>query len=118
MVGLHYRLMQISSSNYLFKKEVEREKKLRQYNKLNLIATIHGITLKNRKQDLKYKQHYFCWFVRNKSELTLKEIGSILNKDHATVLHSIRSCENLLSYEDKDFMKAIKGIQEDLKGFY
>ena len=75
---------------------------------MNLIATIHGITLRNRKQELKYKQHYFCWFVRDKSELTLKEIGSILNKDHATVLHSIRSCNNLLDIKDSYFINIIK----------
>ena len=47
----------------------------------------------------------FFKFVRNKfPQLSLAFIGSYLNKDHATVLHALRSYDNLY-LSDTDFKK-------------
>lgn len=41
------------------------------------------------------------YFVYKNTTLSLKKIGELLNKDHATVLHHVRNMEDILTTNDK-----------------
>ena len=45
----------------------------------------------------------FCMFyIREKTALSLDRIGKIFNKDHATVLYSIKNVKNLIKFNGYD----------------
>jgi hypothetical protein len=85
-----------------------------------LVAIIKKETGCNPLSDIDYRggknvharQLYFTFMVRN-TTMTYKAIGEMLNKDHATVWHSIRSINNL--YEtDKRFRDVYDRINTKL----
>ena len=63
--------------------------KLRQLKK-EIEATVeHVIDTPSRKRPLTYARAVFCKVGREQLGLTFEEIGNALNRDHATVMHSI-----------------------------
>ena len=63
-----------------------------------------------RQRDIIFARHLFCYFTRKRTRLSYQEIGKIINRDHATILHSVRTVENLLEY-DRDFKELVPKIQ-------
>jgi len=56
---------------------------------------------KSRLAELVRVRKYFCYFTRKYTDLNFREIGSIINRDHATVMHSIASVEGFIMYDEK-----------------
>ena len=56
----------------------------------------------------------FFYFVRNILGTTYQEIGKTYNYDHATIIYSIKTVENLLSY-DKEYKQLLKTIEFSFK---
>ena len=56
-----------------------------------------------RKRELADARHAFCYYIRNYSVLSLKKIGRLYkqNRDHTTIINSIKKWENLVS-TDRD----------------
>ena len=54
-----------------------------------------GLNGRSREQFYVFRRHYLCWALYRSQELTLGEVGKLLNRDHSTVLHSIRKHEEL-----------------------
>ena len=54
-------------------------------------------------------RHVSMYLMRTLTNMTLKEIGSIYNRDHATVLSSIKKVEDLLKSDTK-----MAGIVRDI----
>lgn len=55
----------------------------------------------NRDRGLVYVRQLICYFLRQTTNLTLREIGVMIGrKDHTSVLHGIRSIEGFLTYDD------------------
>lgn len=55
----------------------------------------------SRVQNLSFARHAYCLMVRKFTKLTLKDIGKLLgNRDHATVVHSCRTADNLIQYDE------------------
>lgn len=56
-----------------------------------------------RKRELADARHAFCYYIRNYSVLSLKKIGRLYkqNRDHTTIINSIRKWENLVE-TDRD----------------
>lgn len=72
---------------------------------------IANITLRKRIY-LESRQIYF--YIKKKyTRETLKEIGQFLNKDHSTVLHSLKNVKDLLEV-DKNFKNLVEKIEVDL----
>lgn len=63
----------------------------------------------NRKRELVYFRFIFFYILRNR--LTLKEAGYYFRKDHATVLHGIRTIENFVFQKDELVMRMINSIK-------
>jgi len=83
-----------------------RENKFKQDNKklVNIKDYIYnkfGVDLlensNSRKRRLVELRTLFFALAKDKTELTLSNIGTYLNKDHATVLHSLKSWNNFIS---------------------
>ena len=43
---------------------------------------------------------FYCYFLRNHTILSSIAIGELIERDHATVLHSVSKIENTLNYKD------------------
>lgn len=50
-------------------------------------------------------------------QITLKLLGDFTNRDHATVLHSLKTLENLMATEPH-LKKKVEGISRDFKEYY
>lgn len=57
--------------------------------------TPKDIQSKNRAGSLPYYRHMYCAYLRSKN-LTLKEIGGGIKRDHTTIMHSIREHNALI----------------------
>jgi len=53
----------------------------------------------------------YCYVIRKNSNMPLKRIGASISVDHATVLHSVRSCENIMTF-DKIYRDKVNQVEE------
>jgi chromosomal replication initiation ATPase DnaA len=55
-----------------------------------------------RKRDLVFARHAFCYLARTRTNHSLLDIGFFLgNRDHSTVINSIRQCSDLLEFHNE-----------------
>lgn len=67
---------------------------------------------KKEYMQIRQKSHYFS---KKYTDLTLYKIGKyISNKDHSTVLHSIKTVNNMME-TDKEYLKNIKELKEQIE---
>jgi hypothetical protein len=59
------------------------------------------IDVKSRLRHLVEARHIYCLIARKHTEYSLAEIGKVINRDHACVLHSIRRANEFLIYDRK-----------------
>jgi hypothetical protein len=65
----------------------------------------------NRKRDKVYRRFYLANLLR-KEGLMLKEIGAILNKNHATIIHYIDSHRYWTRVKDKQYLNYTFDLME------
>jgi len=58
-----------------------------------------GLANKNRKREIVHKRIYLFNRLR-KDGYTLKRIGSLFNMNHATILHGLKTYQNLMDVND------------------
>ena len=75
-------------------------------NQLNIIKQtieeLYGLNLEEKCRKAKYieARAFFIKITKDTlKNLTYQEIGNIINKNHATVIHSKKTIENLLTYD-------------------
>ena len=59
-----------------------------------------GLGIKNRKREIIHRKIYLFNALR-KEGYTLKKIGSLFNMDHASILHGLKTYQNLTDVNDK-----------------
>jgi hypothetical protein len=74
---------------------------------INIITKAVGIDrdvlfTKSRKRHLSDTRHLLAFLIKRETELSLANIGKIINRDHATVLNSVKVWNNLLE-TDKNY---------------
>jgi len=74
---------------------------------LNAVMQVTNIPLEKlkdstRNRSVVYARHSVHYHLKKRTSYTLQEIGKTFDKDHTTVIHSIKVYKNLLQY-DKDF---------------
>lgn len=74
---------------------------------------IERIRLKTRKREVVEVRQMAMLFVYKYSHMPLAEVGWVFKKDHATVLHAIRTMKNLVE-TDKNIAAIHKVIDEKL----
>jgi chromosomal replication initiator protein len=67
---------------------------------------------KNRKQTFVKPRQMICYFLRKKTNLTLKEIGYVFKQDHTTAMHNINLIEDFITINDEITLNTIKVINE------
>lgn len=65
-----------------------------------------GLNGRSREQFYVFRRHYLCYALYRTQELTLGEVGKLFNRDHSTVLNSIRKHEELKN--DRLYKKMIE----------
>lgn len=73
-----------------------------------------NLAQKCRKREIVEIRQIFCYFSREWSNVSLAKIGKLINRDHATVLHSHKQVKNLLETDYK-FKKLFLTCYEILK---
>ena len=74
-------------------------------------VTIDEVKSENTKEKIRTARQLCCYFVKEKTELKLKEIGAVLNRSHVTILHSIRVVNNLKE-TDKQYNEMFNKLKE------
>ena len=62
---------------------------------------INLVRLPNRKKAVKEARHYYAFFLYQYGQLSLKQVGRRINRDHSTVIHSKRALLNLVETEER-----------------
>lgn len=67
----------------------------------------------NERRFVVLRQVYF-YVMRRYSNFSLMKIGNTLNKDHATVIYSVKQVETALKFKYKDFYPIVIRIERNL----
>jgi len=59
-------------------------------------VTVAEIKSRKRNRPIAYARHLFCYVAYKGQYGHHKEIGDVINRNHATVTHSIKGCSDLL----------------------
>ena len=92
---------------------------------LYMVCSYHGVEPddvkgKSRVQHLVTARQTYCHLARRYTRSTLKQIGSIINRDHATVIHSDKLTQILSSVEKKtaDDLRSIVQLNPEIKELF
>lgn len=69
------------------------------------------LTSKSRKSSLVLYRQIYCYIERQTGR-TLDDIGRDINRNHATVIHSIERIEELISIRDREVLGLLDGLKE------
>lgn len=70
------------------------------------------LTGNSRKRKIVDARGTYCYLLYKHKGLTLEHIGSILNREHQTVMHLIERTEALVHVRDRDLYPKVKRIEE------
>lgn len=57
------------------------------------------IQSQNRKQELIFARHMFCYLCRKHLQMSLADIGRILMRDHSTIINAVSKASDLIEYD-------------------
>ena len=71
---------------------------------MRAVTESFGVTLdemrsQNRSRRIVEARHAWCWFMDKYSNLTRKEVGHVLNRDHSSISHAVKSMRDLLEVD-------------------
>jgi hypothetical protein len=81
------------------------------------IINEEGLDSKSRKRSRVYRRQYLMWFLRNKTNMSLEEIGDMFKRDHATTIHAVKAVSHMLDTKDQYFVDYIADISNKLDEF-
>ena len=59
-----------------------------------------GLDVKSRKREVVYRRIYLFRYLKQMEGMSLISIGKMFNRDHSTVIHGLRTFDNVKLYED------------------
>lgn len=77
---------------------------MNQFDKIQELIKRDRLSTKDRTHEMVYRRAYLMQELRT-TGMTLKDIGGMFKRDHATVLHSLRTHEWMTSTKDKLYME-------------
>ena len=83
---------------------------MNQFYKIKELIKRDRLSAKDRTHELVYRRAFLMHELRS-TGMTLKEIGQMFKRDHATVLHSLRTHEWMTSTNDKLYLDCISEYQ-------
>jgi len=78
--------------------------------------TPDDIYTKNRTHHILYARHTFNYICRKTLRMSFESIARIINRDHSTIIHSVRQTQDLIDY-DRQFASTYKQIIELLDSY-
>lgn len=81
--------------------------------KINLFIQMQKLDKKRRDRNLA-EQRYYLFSILREHKLGLKEIGSMFNRDHSTVIHGLKMHDLLMSINSKEYLQTIIDVQGQL----
>jgi hypothetical protein len=78
------------------------------------VERVMGIDLSDKTRIMEYQMSRmaFCYIVRNElPKCSYGELGILLNRDHATMMHSYKQARSLMQTNDKTFEKYYSDIR-------
>ncbi len=80
------------------------------------VGVIKEILLsKSRQKDIVSLRQIYCFICREKYNIELKNIGDRINRNHATVIHSVNKVKDLISIKDKETIKTLEYIGYEIE---
>ena len=79
---------------------------MNQFDKIQELIKRDRLSAKDRTHELVYRRAFLMHELRS-TGMTLKEIGGMFKRDHATVLHSLRTHEWMTNTKDKLYLECI-----------
>jgi len=83
---------------------------MNQFEKIRELIKRDRLSAKDRTHELVYRRAFLMHELRS-TGMTLKDIGEMFKRDHATVLHSLRTHEWMTSTNDKLYLECIAEYQ-------
>jgi len=83
---------------------------MNQFDKIKELIKRDKLSTKDRTHELVYRRAFLMQELRS-SGMTLKEVGSMFKRDHATVIHSLRTHQWMTSTNDKFYAECIAEYQ-------
>ena len=71
-------------------------------------TTIREIRAENRKEEVVITRQLCMWYMRGNTLFSLAKIGRRYKKDHATVLHAIKTINEIIETKNKRFYPRIE----------
>tara|TARA_R110000744_G_scaffold235558_1_gene353240 strand:- start:614 stop:1042 length:429 start_codon:yes stop_codon:yes gene_type:complete len=68
-----------------------------------------NLSAKTRERKFCDARKMYSYIARKCTKYSLKKIGEFIERDHTTVLHSIKRCEDLME-TDKNFLMKVRGL--------
>lgn len=89
-------------------------------NQINKTATEYygtpiDIREKTRLREFVYPRHYYCYFMNTFFKSSLSYIGKAINRNHATVINSIRSHSDLIKTADVEYHNLVTKLNQELQ---
>jgi chromosomal replication initiation ATPase DnaA len=69
---------------------------------------------KNRQSNIREARQLVAYFVREYTGLSFPKVGFVINRDHATVMHSIKVVKSEIEF-NKDYRRKYELINEIIK---
>lgn len=82
----------------------------------SLHITIKAMLAKTRKREVVQARHISMFLIKKYTKQSLSAIGQIFERDHATVIHAIKTVDNLCE-TDQSFKQTLEDIERSLKYF-
>ena len=81
------------------------------------IINDEGLDKKSRKRSRVYRRQFLMWFLRDKTNMSLEEIGDMFNRDHATTIHGVKTVAHALDTKDQYFIDMVADLKNKLDEF-
>lgn len=75
----------------------------------------YQLNTRSRKRETVYKRYYLMNALFMQSKLSLTGIGELFNRDHSTVIHSIKEHKRWFKSMDQEYLRAIHPLPELVK---
>lgn len=81
-----------------------------------LIVDAKYITVEWKSETLTDARRIIFHILRNQLKMSYVEIARLFNRDHSTVIYSLRVYENLVRSKDAKFIKKILTVTQEMEG--
>lgn len=80
------------------------------------LSNMDSMIVNSRRRDVLIWVQCFSYIAR-KLGFTTTRIGEFINRDHATVLHSVKSVQNMIDTNETDYMVVHKAVLKNIKDY-